>query len=123
MALNVVRKGDFETSQFSGHFLEWQRSPRSRNRAACTRRACEVSPQRFTLEVGDVQIIPRRLALLADERLLGIIALHKKRPITAFHDEALRFEDEPFVLSGEVSDEPLLPGVDSHDHVFQVVSL
>ena len=61
--------------------------------------------------------------LLSLKRLLGVVAGLDQSPLHRFDHNAVRLENRPLVLAGEVHDEAFIPGFGGQNHVLKKVAL
>src|SRR5215471_12274190 len=86
-------------------------------------RRIQVRPHRLPGEIGEMDVVPGGLELMAVKRLLRVVACVDERAVAALQDDSAGLEDRPSVLTGEVHCQPLPRGVRLEANVLQRVSL
>src|SRR5580704_15817133 len=85
VTLHMVRECHFQTSPcLALHFGRCDLLSLE-SRMGVEEWSVEVRPQSLATEIGDIDIIPRRVALLTCEGCLGVVARRDRRPVRLLH--------------------------------------
>src|ERR1700733_12775532 len=123
MALSIIRKANLQPPPRLTLYLNRRDLLGLETRIGIEKRSGQVSPQRFTAEVCDMNIVPGLLSLISLKGLLRIIASLDQRPVRLLHYDPLRLKHRPLILPRKIHHQPFNPRIASHDDVLQIVKL
>ena len=100
VATDGVRKSGFQTSPGLSTFLNRRNFFYGKTCVGIEERNREICPERFTAEIGDMDVVPGRLALLTCKRVPRMIARLDELAIGGLYRDPAGLENSSLVLPG-----------------------